>query len=246
MPVITPNNTINKSVDFAKENQEKQSSSQLMVKLRSVTKTYPNGANALVDANLSIKKGEFLFLTGPSGSGKSTLLKLLYGEELATQGGVVVDECDLSTLHGDNLSLLRRRIGIVFQDYKLIPQRTVTENIAVVLQAQGYTRKEIQRRLEPTLKLVGLLSKANYFPDQLSGGEQQRVSMARAIVATPPLLLADEPTGNLDPDNSWQIIQILRKLNSFGATVIITTHDEHLVRRCNQRVVQVRDGKVYE
>ncbi len=171
---------------------------------------------------------------------------MLYGEELATQGEVIVDECDLSGLRGDNLSLLRRRIGIVFQDYKLIPQRTVTENIAVVLQAQGYTRKEIHRRLEPTLKLVGLLGKANYFPDQLSGGEQQRVSMARAIVATPPLLLADEPTGNLDPDNSWQIIQILRKLNSFGATVIVTTHDEHLVRRCNQRVVQVRDGKVYE
>ncbi|MEO1561588.1 MAG: ATP-binding cassette domain-containing protein, partial [Cyanobacteria bacterium J06632_19] len=195
---------------------------------------------------LASNKGEFLFITGASGSGKSTLLKLLYGEELATQGEVIVDECDLSALRGDSLSLLRRRIGIVFQDYKLIPQRTVAENIAVVLQAQGYTRKEIQRRLEPTLKLVGLLGKANYFPDQLSGGEQQRVSMARAIVATPPLLLADEPTGNLDPDNSWQIIQILRKLNSFGATVIVTTHDEHLVRRCNQRVVQVRDGKVYE
>lgn len=246
MPVVTPNNTVNKSVDFARENQDKQTSSQLMVKLHSVTKTYPNGVNALVDANLNIKKGEFLFITGPSGSGKSTLLKLLYGEVLATQGEVIVDECDLSTLKGDNLSLLRRRIGIVFQDYKLIPQRTVTENIAVVLQAQGYTRKEIQRRLEPTLKLVGLFSKANYFPDQLSGGEQQRVSMARAIVATPPLLLADEPTGNLDPDNSWQIIQILRKLNSFGATVIVTTHDEHLVRRCNQRVVKVRDGKVYQ
>ena len=246
MPVVTPNDTINKSVDFAKESQDKQSSSKLMVKLHSVTKTYLNGANALIDANLNIKRGEFLFITGPSGSGKSTLLKLLYGEEFATQGEVIVDECDLSTLRGDNLSLLRRRIGIVFQDYKLIPQRTVTENIAVVLQAQGYTRKEIQRRLEPTLKLVGLFSKANYFPDQLSGGEQQRVSMARAIVATPPLILADEPTGNLDPDNSWQIIQILRKLNSFGATVIVTTHDEHLVRRCNQRVVQVRDGKVYQ
>ncbi|MDY6902924.1 MAG: cell division ATP-binding protein FtsE [Cyanobacteriota bacterium] len=246
MSVVTPNNTIDKSVDFDRKNQDKQSSSQLMVKLRSVTKTYPNGANALVDANVSIKKGEFVFITGPSGSGKSTLLKLLYGEEFATEGEVIVDECDLSTLRGDNLSLLRRRIGIVFQDYKLIPQRTVTENIAVVLQAQGYTRKEIQRRLEPTLKLVGLFSKANNFPDQLSGGEQQRVSMARAIVATPPLLLADEPTGNLDPDNSWQIIQILRKLNSFGATVIVTTHDEHLVRRCNQRVIQVRDGKVYE
>ncbi|MBV6622843.1 MAG: cell division ATP-binding protein FtsE [Rivularia sp. (in: Bacteria)] len=250
MPVITPNNTINKSADVRNHNNHldngSKNDSKLMVKLRSVKKTYDNGANALLDANLSIKKGEFLFITGPSGSGKSTLLKLLYGEELATQGEVIVDECDLSKLRGDSLSLLRRRIGIVFQDYKLIPQRTVTENIAVVLQAQGYTRKEIQRRLEPTLKLVGLLSKANYFPDQLSGGEQQRVSMARAIVATPPLLLADEPTGNLDPDNSWQIIQILRKLNSFGATVIVTTHDEHLVRRCNHRVVQVRDGKVYE
>lgn len=244
MPVITNNKTIEKSVDFQNETKNKQSSSKLMVQLRSVTKTYANGANALVDANLSIKKGEFLFITGPSGSGKSTLLKLLYGEELATQGEVIVDDCNVSALHGDSLSLLRRRIGIVFQDYKLIPQRTVTENISVVLQAQGYTRKEIQRRLEPTLKLVGLLTKANYFPDQLSGGEQQRVSMARAIVATPPLLLADEPTGNLDPDNSWQIIQILRKLNSFGATVIITTHNEHLVRRCNQRVVQVHDGKV--
>jgi cell division transport system ATP-binding protein len=187
-----------------------------------------------------------LFVTGASGSGKSTLLKLLYGEEFATHGEVIVDDRNVSALRGDSLSLLRRRIGIVFQDYKLIHQRTVTENISVVLQAQGYTRKEIQRRLEPTLKLVGLLSKANSFPDQLSGGEQQRVSMARAIVATPPLLLADEPTGNLDPDNSWQIIQILRKLNSFGATVVVTTHDEHLVRRTDQRVVQVRNGKVYQ
>jgi cell division transport system ATP-binding protein len=241
MPVITPNNTINKSVDLPKEN-----SSEFMVQLRSVTKTYANGADALVDANLSIKKGEFLFVTGASGSGKSTLLKLLYGEEFATHGEVIVDDRNVSALRGDSLSLLRRRIGIVFQDYKLIHQRTVTENISVVLQAQGYTRKEIQRRLEPTLKLVGLLSKANSFPDQLSGGEQQRVSMARAIVATPPLLLADEPTGNLDPDNSWQIIQILRKLNSFGATVVVTTHDEHLVRRTDQRVVQVRNGKVYQ
>ena len=245
MPVITRNKTVNKSVDFTKENEDKDST-KLMVQLRSVTKTYVNGANALVDANLNIKKGEFLFVTGPSGSGKSTLLKLLYGEELATQGEVTVDDRNLTALRGDSLSLFRRRIGIVFQDYKLIPQRTVTENVSVVLQAQGYTRKEIQRRLEPTLKLVGLLNKADSFPDQLSGGEQQRVSMARAIIATPPLLLADEPTGNLDPDNSWQIMQILRKLNSFGATVIVTTHDESLVRRCNQRVVQVRDGKVYE
>ncbi|NJR14341.1 MAG: cell division ATP-binding protein FtsE [Calothrix sp. CSU_2_0] len=223
-----------------------------MVQLRNVTKDYqsdrvatsPEYGNALVDVNLEVKRGEFLFITGPSGSGKSTLLKLLYGEESTTCGEVVVDEFNLTGLRGDRLSLLRRRIGIVFQDYKLIPQRTVAENIAVVLQAQGYTRKEIQRRLEPTLKLVGLLAKAACFPSQLSGGEQQRVSIARAIVSTPPLILADEPTGNLDPDNSWQVIQIFRKLNTFGATVIVTTHDEQLVRRCNHRVVQMRDGKI--
>jgi cell division transport system ATP-binding protein len=233
------------------QNQEDQdtlqdgSTAATMVQLRSVTKTYGNGSEALLDASLEVKKGEFLFITGPSGSGKSTLLKLLYGQELPTQGEVIVDELNVSALRGDRLSLLRRRIGIVFQDYKLISQRTVAENITFVLQAQGYTRKEIQRRLEPTLKLVGLLSKADRFPDQLSGGEQQRVSIARAIVGTPPLLLADEPTGNLDPDNSWQVMQILRKLNSFGATVIVTTHDEQLVRRCNLPVVQVQNGRIY-
>lgn len=214
-----------------------------MVQLHNVTKAYVNQL-ALSDINLEVKKGEFLFVTGASGSGKSTLLKMLYGEELPTQGEITVDECNVAQMRGDALSLLRRRIGIVFQDYKLIQQRTVAENVTVVLEAQGYTRKEIQRRLEPTLKLVGLRDKANCFPGQLSGGEQQRVGIARAIVSTPPLILADEPTGNLDPDNSWQIIQIFRKLNAFGATVIITTHDEQLLRRCNHRVVQVCNGKL--
>ncbi|WP_353930768.1 cell division ATP-binding protein FtsE [Okeanomitos corallinicola TIOX110] len=214
------------------------------VELRSVTKAYANNSYTLLNVSLNIKKGEFVFVTGSSGSGKSTFLKLLYGQELPTQGEVIVDDLNVEKLRGDRLSLLRRRIGIVFQDYKLIPQRTVAENITFVLQAQGYTRKEIQRRLEPTLKLVGLLSKADRFPDQLSGGEQQRVSIARAIIATPPLILADEPTGNLDPDNSWQVIQILQKLNSFGATVIVTTHDEQLVRKCNHPVIQVKNGKL--
>lgn len=227
------------------EIQQHNDSAAVMVQLRSVTKTYPNGCHALLDVNLEVKQGGFLFITGPSGSGKSSLLKLLYGEELPTQGDVIVDECNVTALRGDRLSLLRRRIGVVFQDYKLISQRTVAENVIVVLQAQGYTRKEILRRLEPTLKLVGLLSKADCFPDQLSGGEQQRVSIARAIVGTPPLLLADEPTGNLDSDNSWQVMQILQKLNSFGATVIVTTHDEQLVRRCNHPVVQVQNGRLY-
>lgn len=246
MPVLTPKETTEKSVLLQeKETQGRSKSTVPMVQLRSVTKTYNNGSQALFDLNLSVKQGDFLFITGPSGSGKSTLLKLLYGEELPTQGEVIVDECNVATMKGDRLSFLRRRIGIVFQDYKLIPQRTVAENVTFVLQAQGYTRKEILRRLEPTLKLVGLLSKADCFPDQLSGGEQQRVSIARAIVATPPLLLADEPTGNLDFDNSWQVMQILQKLNSFGATVIVTTHDEQLVRRCNHPVVQVRNGRLY-
>jgi cell division transport system ATP-binding protein len=243
MPVLTTPESTNKFVHA--DNSKTQQQSDVVLQLRAVTKTYENGSHALMDVNLQVKQQEFLFITGPSGSGKSTLLKLLYGQELATQGEVMVHGYNLATLRGDRLSVLRRRIGIVFQDYKLIPQRTVAENVTFVLQAQGYTRKEIQRRLEPTLKLVGLLSKADRFPDQLSGGEQQRVSIARAIVATPPLLLADEPTGNLDPDNSWQIMQILQKLNSFGATVIVTTHDEQLVRRCNHPVLQVRNGKLY-
>ncbi|NET73330.1 MAG: cell division ATP-binding protein FtsE [Sphaerospermopsis sp. SIO1G2] len=217
-----------------------------IVELRSVTKAYTQNSYTLLNASLNIQKGEFVFVTGPSGSGKSTFLKLLYGQELPTQGEVIVNNLNVEKLRGDRLSFLRRQIGIVFQDYKLIPQRTVSENITFVLQAQGYTRKEIQRRLDPTLKLVGLLSKADRFPDQLSGGEQQRVSIARAIIATPPLILADEPTGNLDPDNSWQVIQILQKLNSFGATIVVTTHDEHLVRKCNYPVIQVKNSKLYK
>ncbi|YAF97059.1 MAG: cell division ATP-binding protein FtsE [Nodularia sp. CChRGM 3473] len=245
MPVLITPRTTEKSINSEESKTQQHSrGANAMVQLHSITKTYTNGCHALVDVSLEVKHQEFLFITGPSGSGKSTLLKLLYGEELPTQGEVIVDECNVKTLRGDRLSLLRRRIGIVFQDYKLIPQRTVAENVTFVLQAQGYTRKEIQRRLEPTLKLVGLLSKADCFPDQLSGGEQQRVSIARAIVGTPPLILADEPTGNLDPDNSWQVMQILQKLNTFGATVIVTTHDEQLVRRCNHPVVQVRNGRI--
>lgn len=232
------------TVDCLDSETQQRSSNAAMVQLRSVTKTYANGCHALLNVNLEVKQGQFLFIAGASGSGKSTLLKLLYGEELATQGEVIVNSSNVTAMRGDRLSLLRRRIGIVFQDYRLIQERTVAENVIIGLQVQGYTRSEIGRRLEPTLKLVGLLNKANCFPNQLSGGEQQRASIARAIIGTPPLLLADEPTGNLDPDNSKQVMQIFQKLNSFGATVIVTTHDEQLVRRCNYQVVQVRNGQV--
>lgn len=213
-----------------------------IVTLQNACKTYRNGSQALVNVNLQIRRGDFLFVTGPSGSGKSTLLKLLYGQERVTSGQVIVHDQDITKLRGNRLAKLRRRVGVVFQDYKLIPRRTVAENVAFVLWAQGFSRKEIHRRLWPTLKMVGLQGKARCFPDELSGGEQQRVSIARAVVSTPPLLLADEPTGNLDVDNSVQVIKILKKLNGIGITVIVTTHDEHLVRMSNHPVVQIRNG----
>ena len=208
------------------------------------TKTYPNGSKALDRVSLTINQGDFLFVTGPSGSGKSTLLKLLYGYERPSDGELLVDNEPIASLKGNRLAMMRRRIGVVFQDYKLIPRRTVSENVAFVLWAQGFTRKEIHRRLWPTLKMVGLQGKAQCFPDELSGGEQQRVSIARAVVNTPPLLLADEPTGNLDVDNSMQVIKILKKLNSIGITVVVTTHDEHLVRMSNHPVVQLKHGSL--
>nr|WP_241829219.1 cell division ATP-binding protein FtsE [Desertifilum tharense] len=222
------------------------SQSDVMVELRGVTKTYSNQSLALDGVNLKIKRKGFLFITGPSGAGKSTLLKLLYGEERASLGEVRVHGIDVGKLRGDRLSQLRRRIGVVFQDYKLIPRKTVAENVAFVLWAQGYSHQEVQRRLTPTLKMVGLAHKADCFPTQLSGGEQQRVGLARAIVGMPPLLLADEPTGNLDPDNALQVMKIFQKLNSFGITVIVTTHDDRLVRMADRPVVQIRDGKLHQ
>jgi cell division transport system ATP-binding protein len=218
---------------------------QPIVSLNNVEKVYGNGSKALAGVNLIVNPGDFLFVTGPSGSGKSTLLKLLYGYERPTGGNILVGDEPISDLRGNRLAMMRRRIGVVFQDYKLIPKRTVAENVAFVLWAQGFTRKEIHRRLWPTLKMVGLQGKAQCFPDELSGGEQQRVSIARAVVNTPPLLLADEPTGNLDADNSLQVIKILKKLNSIGITVIVTTHDEHLVRISNHPVVQIKNGRLH-
>jgi cell division transport system ATP-binding protein len=222
-----------------------QASASAIVAMSKVEKIYPNGSTALTEVNLTVSQGDFLFVTGPSGSGKSTLLKLLYGYERPTAGEILVADEPIAQLRGNQLAMMRRRIGVVFQDYKLIPRRTVAENVAFVLWAQSFTRKEIHRRLWPTLKMVGLQHKAHCFPDELSGGEQQRVSIARAVVNTPPLLLADEPTGNLDADNSLQVIKILKKLNSIGITVIVTTHDEHLVRISNHPVVQIKSGRIH-
>ena len=241
-----PLSTNSLNLDTAKIPDSPKPSSQkpLIVKLDNVRKTYTNGAVGLRDVNIELRQGDFKFITGHSGSGKSTLLKLLYGAEQATDGEVIVNGVNLNGLKGNHLAMLRRKIGIVFQDYKLVPRRTVSENVAFVLMAQGYTYKEIQRRVQPALKMVGLLHKADCFPEQLSGGEQQRTSIARAIVNTPPLVLADEPTGNLDADNAWQVIKILKKLNSFGVTVLLTTHDEQLVRAANHPVLHLQNGYI--
>ncbi len=221
-----------------------QTARPVMVQLRGVTKTYPNRSFGLLDLNLTVRQGDFLFITGPSGSGKSTLMKFIYGGERPDRGEVVVNGQHVERLRGDRLSFLRRRIGIVFQDYKLIPRRTVAENIAFVLQAQGIPRQEIQRRLLPALKMVGLEGKGNCFPEELSGGEQQRTSIARAIVGTPMLLLADEPTGNLDPDNAIQVLNLLKRLHSLGITVMVTTHDLNLIKSYQFPIVRLCNGRL--
>lgn len=216
-----------------------------IIALHQVNKTYENGVPALVDINLKLNRGSFLFITGPSGAGKSTLLKMLYGQASPTTGQVHVNGQEISSLKGNQLAMLRRRIGVIFQDYKLIPRRTVAENVAFVLHAQGYSRKEIDRRLPLTLKMVGLQGKEDRFPSQLSGGEQQRASIARAVVGTPPLLLADEPTGNLDEDNARQVFNILRRLNGIGITVVVTTHNELMVRSLTYPVIQIRNHRLH-
>lgn len=219
--------------------------SEVIVRLQDVSKVYDDGTACLQDVNLNLKRGDFIFITGTSGAGKSTLLKLLYGEELPSAGRVYVNGFDVDRLKGDRLAKFRRRIGIVFQDYKLIPNRTVAENIAFVLQAQGKRQREIERRLLPTLKMVGLSHKADCFPARLSGGEQQRVSIARAIVGTPPLLLADEPTGNLDMENAEQILRTLQNLNTYGATIIVTTHDRRWAALSERPILQLHQGQLY-
>ncbi len=225
-----------------------------MVSLRGVSKVFPNGNLLFQDVNLEVRRGEFVFVTGVSGAGKSTLLRLLYGAEQATEGTVVVDQVCLCSSEGRRpyripprpLAMLRRRLGVVFQDYRLLANRTLAENVAFVLRAQGLSPAEIRRRIGPTLKMVGLTEKRDRFPHELSGGEQQRLSLARAIVNMPVLLLADEPTGNLDPENSLLVLQILERLNSFGVTVIMTSHDPYLVERAGHRVVRMEGGRLYD
>ena len=214
-----------------------------MIQLRNVYKKYKDNY-ALQNINLDIMSSEFVFLTGSSGAGKSTLMKLLYREEIPTSGTVMIGNINIAKLPNDRIPNIRRCMGIVFQDYKLLPNISVYDNIAYVIRTLGMRSKEIQERVMGALKIVGLSNKMNAKPTELSGGEQQRVSIARAIVNGPPLLIADEPTGNLDPKNSMEIMQILEQINEKGITVIVSTHDRDIVDYFRKRVITMEQGQI--
>jgi cell division transport system ATP-binding protein len=213
-----------------------------VISMVDVGMTYPNGKVALADVNVSIPGGDFVFLVGPSGAGKSTFIRLLIREQLATSGRVVVAGRDLSRMRRGDVPKLRRRIGIVFQDFRLLPGKTVFENVAFALEVTGTPRPLIRHRVPQLLSLVGLQEHDEHLPTQLSGGEQQRVAIARALVHDPAMLIADEPTGNLDPVTSWEIIQLLIQINGLGTTVLMATHNQEIVNAMRRRVLALEHG----
>ena len=215
-----------------------------MIELKNVTKSYPNGVHALNRVSLTIEDGEFIYIIGPTGSGKSTIIKILNGEEVPDSGLVLVDGVDVGSLKHRKVPYYRRNIGCVFQDYRLLPTLTVQENIAFALEVLGISKKEIRSRVDEVLELVDLKNKARAYPHELSGGQQQRVTIGRAIANNPKLLIADEPTGNLDPEKSLEIIALLEKINQLGTTVLMVTHDIVLVEKFKKRTVTLDQGYV--
>lgn len=215
-----------------------------MIKLQDVSKVYHNREAVLDRVNLFIREGEFVVFIGESGAGKSTLMKLITGEEKPTSGDVFIDDIHVNKLKASVLPYLRRKIGVIFQDYKLLPTRTVYENVALAMEVNGKTKKEIARRVPALLDQVGILDKANNYPKELSGGQKQRASIARALSHDPLLLIADEPTGNLDLKNTLEIINLLVAINNAGTTVLLTTHDQTVVERLRKRIVEISHGRV--
>jgi cell division transport system ATP-binding protein len=215
-----------------------------MIVFEQVTKVYEPDVIALNDVSFGIDKGEFVFIVGASGSGKSTLIRLLLRELEPTRGRIIVGGRDLGRLKGSKVPLLRRNIGCVFQDFKLLPSRTAADNVAYALKVQGESRASIRRKVPEVMNMVGLSHKMSSFPDELSGGEQQRVSIARAVVNHPPLLVCDEPTGNLDPDTSVGIMQLLYRINRAGTTILMVTHDREMVDKMRKRVIALDNGRV--
>ncbi|MCD5325894.1 MULTISPECIES: cell division ATP-binding protein FtsE [Pontibacillus] len=215
-----------------------------MIEMKDVSKTYSNGVSALNGVNLSIEQGEFVYVVGPSGAGKSTLVGMMYREEKATNGSISINGVYLNKLKERKIPYLRREIGVVYQDFKLLPRLTVYENIAFALEVIEESPKNIRRRVMEVLDLVNLKHKARHIPDELSGGEQQRVSIARAIVNHPKTVIADEPTGNLDPETSWDIMRIFEEINAKGTTVIMATHSKDIVNTIKKRVIAVENGRI--
>jgi len=217
-----------------------------VIETRHLSKIYSRGLYALQDLSLTVAKGEFVFLTGPSGAGKSTLLRLLLMQDRPTEGEIIVNGHELSGLKRRDVQEYRRGIGFIFQDFKLIPTRTVLENISFVSEVLGVPPAQQRRRAFQVLKWVGLQHRMNAFPQDLSGGEQQRIGIARALVNDPPLLLADEPTGNLDPDLSLEVMNLLREVNAGGTTVLVATHDRELIRLVGRRTITLEQGRIAE
>ena len=215
-----------------------------MIRLIDVYKEYDNGTKALKGVNLRIDDGEFVFLVGPSGSGKSTVIKLITGEIATTQGRLMVNGYNLSNIAPRQIPYMRRTLGIIFQDFRLIEKKTVYENLAFAMRAIGASPRELRRRIPYVLQLVGLEQKADRYPGQISGGEQQRVAIARALVNNPSTIVADEPTGNLDPARSLEIMTLLERINALGTTVIVVTHERGLVNHFNKRIILLHEGRV--
>ena len=215
-----------------------------LIRLRNVNKTYKNGVTAIHDLDLNIKKGEFVFIIGSTGCGKSTLGKMLYREEKPTKGKIIVGGIDVAKLRNRKVYKIRRKIGVVFQDYQLLPKSTAYENVAFALEVLGLPKSEIHRKVVKVLDLVGLKSKAKHYPDELSGGEQQRVAIARAIVNGPKLLICDEPTGNLDPKTSLEVMEVLLAINKLGTTILMVTHDIDIVDKIKKRVIVLDSGRI--
>lgn len=215
-----------------------------MIKLIDVQKEYANGTKALKGVSLTIKDGEFSFLVGPSGSGKSTIIKLITGEELVTEGKLMVNGYNMLDISQKQIPGMRRTLGVVFQDFRLISSKTIYDNLTLAMRVVGASPASIRRRIPYVLKLVGLSEKANQYPDQISGGEQQRVAIARALVNNPSLIIADEPTGNLDPRRSLEIMKLLQEINRLGTTVLVVTHERDLVNRFDRRVVAIENGRI--
>jgi cell division ATP-binding protein ftsE len=215
-----------------------------MIRMKNVSKIYENGAVALDHVNIEIAKGEFVFVVGVSGAGKSTFIKMLFREELPTEGELFVNGHDVVHMDMTDVPYLRRGLGVIFQDYRLLSDKTVYENVAFAMRVIEAPRQMIQRRVNAVLDVVGLRDKYRDFPSQLSGGEQQRVAIARAIVNDPAILIADEPTGNLDPETSWDIMDIFKRINAAGTTIVMATHDKNIVDTMQRRVVAIEDGKI--